>query len=88
MAGERTVTGVMVHRVPDEGVDDGPVLATDDVPILPNDTQATFEARVHAVEHRLLVDTIRQLCEQRPERTVPRARGSAQRSTHPTEINA
>ena len=25
-AGERTRTGVMVHRVPDEGVDDGPVL--------------------------------------------------------------
>ena len=28
LAGERTRTGVMVHLVPDEGVDDGPVLAT------------------------------------------------------------
>ena len=29
-AGERTATGVMVHLVPDEGVDDGPVLGTAD----------------------------------------------------------
>ena len=62
MAGERTVTGVMVHLVPDEGVDDGPVLATDDVPIRPDDTLETLEARIHAVEHRLLVDTIAGLC--------------------------
>lgn len=74
LAGEREVTGVMVHLVPDEGVDDGPVLATDDVPILPDDTLETLEARVHTVEHRLLVDTIRQLCEHR--------------SSHPTEIHA
>ena len=62
MAGERTATGVMVHRVPDEGVDDGPVLAVAHVPIQPDDTRDTFEARVHAAEHRLLVDTIRNLC--------------------------
>ena len=61
-AGERTTTGVMVHRVPDEGVDDGPVLATADVPIRPDDTLETLERRIHAVEHRLLVDTIRTLC--------------------------
>ena len=64
LAGHRTRTGVMVHLVPDEGVDDGPVLATEDVPILPDDTLDTLEARVHAVEHRLLVDTIRTLCQQ------------------------
>jgi len=62
LAGERTSTGVMIHRVPDEGIDDGPVLATEDVPILPDDTLETFAARVHHVEHRLLVDTIRTLC--------------------------
>jgi len=62
MAGERTATGVMVHLVPDEGVDDGPVLATEDVPIRPDDTLETLEHRIHAVEHRLLVDTIRTLC--------------------------
>ena len=62
LAGERTATGVMVHLVPDEGVDDGPVLATEDVVILPDDTLETLEARIHGVEHRLLVDTIRDLC--------------------------
>ena len=34
-AGGRVHTGVMVHLVPDEGVDDGPVLATATVPIHP-----------------------------------------------------
>lgn len=62
LAGERTDTGVMVHLVPDDGVDDGPVLATEDVPIHPDDTLDALEARIHAVEHRLLVDTIRDLC--------------------------
>ena len=38
LAGERTRTGVMVHLVPDEGVDAGPVLATATVPIQPDDT--------------------------------------------------
>jgi phosphoribosylglycinamide formyltransferase-1 len=64
LAGERSSTGVMVHLVPDEGVDDGPVLATEDVPILPDDTRESLEARVHAAEHRILVATIRTLCNQ------------------------
>lgn len=63
LAGQRTRTGVMVHLVPDDGVDDGPVLATEDVPILPDDTLERLEGRIHAVEHRLLVDTIRHLCD-------------------------
>ena len=62
MAGERTRSGVTVHLVPDEGVDDGPVLATAEVPIRPDDTLETFAARVHATEHALLVDTLRTLC--------------------------
>jgi phosphoribosylglycinamide formyltransferase-1 len=69
MAGERTSSGVMVHLVPDEGVDDGPVLATAEVPIRPDDTLETFEARIHDTEHRVLVDTIRTLCEQLTVRT-------------------
>ena len=55
----------MVHLVPDEGVDDGPVLATAEVPILPADTLADFEARVHATEHHLLVATLADLCNRR-----------------------
>jgi phosphoribosylglycinamide formyltransferase-1 len=63
-AGARTRTGVMVHRVPDEGVDDGPVLASVEVPILPGDTLESLATRIHAAEHGLLVSTVRSLCEQ------------------------
>lgn len=59
--GEITETGVMVHLVPDEGVDDGPVLAWEPVPILSADSLADLEARVHAVEHRLLPETLRRV---------------------------
>jgi phosphoribosylglycinamide formyltransferase-1 len=62
VAGQRTHSGVMVHLVPDEGVDNGPVLATCTVPVSAADTLAEFEARVHAAEHRLLVDTVAALC--------------------------
>ena len=61
LAGERTRTGVMVHRVPDSGVDDGPVLASVEVAIHLDDTFESLQARIHAAEHRLLVDTIRDL---------------------------
>ena len=60
-AGEIDHTGVMIHLVPDEGVDDGPVLAQEIIPINPDDTLETLEARVHAVEHRLLVNTLKTL---------------------------
>jgi phosphoribosylglycinamide formyltransferase 1 len=58
----RESTGVMVHLVPDEGVDEGPVLATATVPIMPGDTLDDLRSRMHAVEHLLLVDTLRTLC--------------------------
>jgi len=51
-------TGVMVHLVPDEGVDDGPVLASQRVPITADDTRETLEARLHEVEHELFVAAI------------------------------
>ena len=56
--GEIQHTGVMVHLVPDEGVDSGPVLAQEIVPILQTDSLETLETRVHQVEHRLLVQTL------------------------------
>ncbi len=62
MAGERTSSGVMVHLVPDEGVDDGPVLATARVAIDPNGSLDDFATAVHATEHRLLVSTMSDLC--------------------------
>jgi formyltetrahydrofolate-dependent phosphoribosylglycinamide formyltransferase len=61
-AGRITQTGVMVHLVPDEGIDSGPVLAQEAVAIYPEDTLESLEGRIHQVEHRLLVDSIRSLC--------------------------
>ena len=59
--GEIDHTGVMVHLVPDEGVDNGPVLATEIVSINKEDTLETLEARVHQTEHSLLLNTIKSL---------------------------
>jgi phosphoribosylglycinamide formyltransferase-1 len=53
-------TGVTVHLV-DEGVDSGPILAQEPVPILPGDTPESLRERVHAVEHRLLPRVVRSL---------------------------
>ena len=61
-AGIRTSTGVMVHLVPDEGVDNGPVLRTVRVPIEPGDSVADLAARIHTVEHCTLVAALRDLC--------------------------
>ena len=51
-------TGVTVHFV-DEGVDTGPVIAQEPVPVEPS---GTLEERIHAVEHRLLPSVVRELC--------------------------
>lgn len=59
--GEIQHTGVMVHLVPDEGVDNGPVLAQEIVPLFSDDTLESLETRIHPVEHRLLVETLRKL---------------------------
>ena len=63
--GEVRHTGVMVHLVPDEGVDDGPVLATEIVPIQAEDTLETLEGRVHEVEHYILVSVLRKIIAER-----------------------
>jgi len=55
LAGEITESGVMVHWVPDEGVDVGPVILTEPVPFEAGDTIESFASRMHAVEHRLIV---------------------------------
>lgn len=59
--GEIDHTGVMVHLVPDEGVDAGPVLGQVDVPIHPGDSLEELETRIHAAEHRLYVDVLKRL---------------------------
>ncbi len=67
--GSRSHTGVMVHLVPDEGIDDGPVLGTATVPIDVDAGFDAFAALVHATEHDLLVDTLSQLCSAAPAPT-------------------
>ncbi len=51
-------TGVTVHYV-DEGLDTGSVIRQEPVAVEPRDT---LVARIHAVEHRLLPEVVRELC--------------------------
>jgi len=60
-SGQLTRTGVMVHLVPDEGVDVGPVVLQEEVPIRPDESLAELEERMHAVEHRLIVEAVRRV---------------------------
>ncbi len=70
-AGQIDHTGVMVHLVPDEGIDNGPVLGHRVVPIGPTDTLEILESRVHSVEADLLVTQLRELILSHPEKRIP-----------------
>ena len=67
-------TGVTVHVV-DDGLDTGPILRQEPVPV---DPPETLEERIHAVEHRILPEVIHELIRgsraaaggARPEATV------------------
>ena len=61
--GEIRRTGVMVHLVPDEQVDAGPVILAEEVYIYSNDTLETLEKRIHQVEHKVLVRAIIRMIE-------------------------
>ena len=68
-AGRISRTGVMVHYVPDEGVDSGPVIASVEVAIGPCDTLEALRRRIRSVEHELIV---RAIAETLSARVVPR----------------
>jgi phosphoribosylglycinamide formyltransferase-1 len=55
VAAGAATTGVTVHWV-DEGLDSGPVIAQEEVPVEPRET---LEERIHAVEHRLLPKVVK-----------------------------
>jgi phosphoribosylglycinamide formyltransferase-1 len=54
------VTGCTIHRVT-PAVDDGPVLASAEVPILPGDDEAALHERIKVEEQRLVVEVVARL---------------------------
>ncbi len=51
------VTGCTVHLV-DAGMDTGPILAQESVPVLDGDDEQTLHERIKVIERRLLVDVV------------------------------
>lgn len=73
LAAGASQTGASVIVV-DDGVDTGPVIAQERIPVLPDDTEATLHDRIKPVERRLLIQAVRDVAEGRldlaaPERT-------------------
>jgi len=58
------VAGVTVHFV-NEGVDTGPIILQEAVPVLPGDTPESLHQRIHAVEYKLFPEAIRLFAENR-----------------------
>jgi phosphoribosylglycinamide formyltransferase-1 len=58
------VTGVTVHFV-DGGLDSGPIIAQEALAVEPGDTEETLAARIHPIEHRLLLRVVQQFAEGR-----------------------
>ena len=58
-----TESGVTIHYV-DAGVDTGQIIAQERVPILPEDTLETFEARIHEMEYVLYPEVLKAILNQ------------------------
>ncbi|GIT79956.1 phosphoribosylglycinamide formyltransferase [Leifsonia sp. LS1] len=57
LAAGATQTGASLIVV-DDGVDAGPIISQERVPILPGDTEAALHERIKPVERRLLIDAV------------------------------
>ena len=58
------ISGATVHFV-DEGMDSGPIILQESVPVEDDDTVATLSERILHLEHRLYVRAVRLYCEGR-----------------------
>lgn len=61
------VSGCTVHFV-DQGLDSGPIILQEAVPVLPGDTEETLSARILKVEHRIYPEAVRLLASGKLER--------------------
>ena len=84
-AGRISRTGVMVHYVPDEGVDSGPPIASVEVAITPGDTLEALRQRIRAVEHELIVRAIAETLVDRCPAPLLVGAGSAV-AAHPADL--
>jgi len=62
------VSGCTVHLV-DEGLDSGPIILQEAVPVLAGDTEESLAQRILEVEHRLYPEAVRRLVLGKVERT-------------------
>lgn len=53
-------TGCTVHVV-DAGVDTGPVIRQEALPVVPSDDEATLHERIKVIERRLLIDVVKDI---------------------------
>lgn len=58
-------SGVTIHFV-DEGTDTGPIIYQEKVVVAPGETPESLAEKIHVVEHRLLVKTVKEFCEGKP----------------------
>ncbi|MRX72659.1 phosphoribosylglycinamide formyltransferase [Bacillus lacus] len=58
------VTGVTIHYV-DEGMDTGPIIAQEALPVLKEDNAQSLAARIHDIEHKLYPAVISELLEKK-----------------------
>ncbi len=62
------VSGCTVHLV-DEGLDSGPIILQEAVPVLPEDTEESLAQRILEAEHRLYPEAVRLMVLGKVERT-------------------
>ena len=63
------VTGVTVHYV-DEGMDTGPIIAQQQVEVLPEDTRESLQRKIQQVEHLLYAKTLQKIFQTEKESSL------------------